>query len=137
MVLAQSKCSKPALYQPDKSQLEFLCLCPVWVWGSVAWGALGWRLFGFKGSKPLLLAYSSCCLAREGLCLWRPSPPSLLHSSKGAKPRQENSRRLQTPPNHWLWKQWLGSKPKFHSCCLGNPWVDYDLLLENPCHGHV
>lgn len=53
-------------------------LCPVWMWGSVAWGALGWRLSGFKDSQFLLLAYPSCYLAREGLCLWRPSAPPLL-----------------------------------------------------------
>lgn len=71
-VLAQSNHSKA-----DKSQLEFVCLVPSVGVGLCGPGASG-REIGLKGSQPPLSANPSCHSGREGLCLWRVSPASLL-----------------------------------------------------------
>lgn len=96
-----------------------------------AWVRSRCGLPGFNDFHLPLFSSTSCYLVREGFSLWRPSPPPLLQLHP--LPIEEQSqnrkigRRLQTPPNPCLWEQCLGNIPNFHSCCLGNPKVDYDL----------
>lgn len=121
---------KACLFQADKARAG--AWCPVWaLWPGQLWQGNSWGLRALSLSSQHILL-----LLGRGRAL----PLETFHhpccSSKGQS-QHRKQQEAANPPNPWLWEQCLGSKPKFHSCCLGNPWVDYDLLLENPCHGHV
>lgn len=102
MLLAQCK--------PDKSQLELVCLVPMW-----AWGALGGRFSGFKGSQPLS---KPLLLLGKGRAL----PPETFHHHCSSSKGQSQHKKQQKAANPLILA--LGGNPNFtHSAWVIHGWT--------------